>query len=152
MTLAYSARNDSPSNHYTTIGSSPRERVGTHQTGLNQGPGQLLLEITTPATSYRSLDSNKSLNCPKSVFWFAGAAKGGVGLPLVKKKELCSLSPTQENMAKRVAIVGAGVSGLASIKCCLEEGLEPTCFERSDDLGGLWRFTVSGALTTFYIC
>lgn len=49
--------------------------------------------------------------------------------------------PVQENMAKRVAIVGAGVSGLASIKCCLEEGLEPTCFERSDDLGGLWRFT-----------
>lgn len=47
-------------------------------------------------------------------------------------------------MAKRVAIVGAGVSGLASIKCCLEEGLEPTCFERSEDLGGLWRFTVSG--------
>ncbi|XP_066227588.1 flavin-containing monooxygenase 1 isoform X2 [Saccopteryx leptura] len=44
-------------------------------------------------------------------------------------------------MAKRVAIVGAGVSGLASIKCCLEEGLEPTCFERSNDLGGLWRFT-----------
>uniref|UniRef100_A0A8C6QW73 Dimethylaniline monooxygenase [N-oxide-forming] n=2 Tax=Nannospalax galili TaxID=1026970 RepID=A0A8C6QW73_NANGA len=44
-------------------------------------------------------------------------------------------------MAKRVAVVGAGVSGLASIKCCLEEGLEPTCFERSDDLGGLWRFT-----------
>uniref|UniRef100_G3TPA3 Dimethylaniline monooxygenase [N-oxide-forming] n=1 Tax=Loxodonta africana TaxID=9785 RepID=G3TPA3_LOXAF len=44
-------------------------------------------------------------------------------------------------MAKRVAIVGAGVSGLGSIKCCLEEGLEPTCFERSDNLGGLWRFT-----------
>ncbi|XP_021121112.1 dimethylaniline monooxygenase [N-oxide-forming] 1 isoform X4 [Heterocephalus glaber] len=44
-------------------------------------------------------------------------------------------------MVKRVAIVGAGVSGLASIKCCLEEGLQPTCFERSDDLGGLWRFT-----------
>ncbi|XP_006872705.1 PREDICTED: dimethylaniline monooxygenase [N-oxide-forming] 1 isoform X1 [Chrysochloris asiatica] len=44
-------------------------------------------------------------------------------------------------MAKRVAIVGAGVSGLACIKCCLEEGLEPICFERSDDLGGLWRFT-----------
>uniref|UniRef100_A0A8C0D3U6 Flavin-containing monooxygenase n=1 Tax=Balaenoptera musculus TaxID=9771 RepID=A0A8C0D3U6_BALMU len=43
--------------------------------------------------------------------------------------------------AKRVATVGAGVSGLAPIKCYLEEGLEPTCFERSDDLGGLWRFT-----------
>lgn len=54
-------------------------------------------------------------------------------------------------MGKRVAIVGAGVSGLASIKCCLEEGLEPTCFERSDDLGGLWRFTVSRGFTCFYL-
>ncbi|KAM6454131.1 flavin-containing monooxygenase 1-like isoform 1-T6 [Liasis olivaceus] len=44
-------------------------------------------------------------------------------------------------MPKKVAIVGAGVSGLTSIKCCLEEGLEPTCFEQSDDIGGLWRFT-----------
>ncbi|XP_054835944.1 flavin-containing monooxygenase 1-like isoform X1 [Eublepharis macularius] len=44
-------------------------------------------------------------------------------------------------MAKRVAIVGAGVSGLASIKCCLEEGLEPTCFERTSDIRGVWRYT-----------
>ncbi|XP_036611845.1 dimethylaniline monooxygenase [N-oxide-forming] 4-like [Trichosurus vulpecula] len=44
-------------------------------------------------------------------------------------------------MTKKVAIIGAGVSGLTSIKCCLEEGLEPTCFERSDDIGGLWKFT-----------
>ncbi|XP_074120734.1 dimethylaniline monooxygenase [N-oxide-forming] 4-like [Sminthopsis crassicaudata] len=43
-------------------------------------------------------------------------------------------------MAKQVAIIGAGVSGLISIKCCLEEGLEPICFERSDDIGGLWKF------------
>lgn len=55
-------------------------------------------------------------------------------------------------MVKRVAIVGAGVSGLASIKCCLEEGLEPVCFERSENLGGLWRFTVSRGLTCFYLC
>ncbi|XP_012379253.1 dimethylaniline monooxygenase [N-oxide-forming] 4 isoform X2 [Dasypus novemcinctus] len=44
-------------------------------------------------------------------------------------------------MAKRVAVVGAGVSGLSSIKCCLDEDLEPTCFERSNDFGGLWKFT-----------
>ncbi|XP_027790678.2 dimethylaniline monooxygenase [N-oxide-forming] 4 [Marmota flaviventris] len=44
-------------------------------------------------------------------------------------------------MAKRVAVIGAGVSGLSSIKCCLDENLEPTCFERSDDFGGLWKFT-----------
>ncbi|KAH0618206.1 hypothetical protein JD844_017216 [Phrynosoma platyrhinos] len=46
-------------------------------------------------------------------------------------------------MVRSVAIIGAGVSGLASIKSCLEEGLEPTCFEKSDDIGGLWRFTES---------
>uniref|UniRef100_I3J3L5 Flavin-containing monooxygenase n=1 Tax=Oreochromis niloticus TaxID=8128 RepID=I3J3L5_ORENI len=42
-------------------------------------------------------------------------------------------------MTHRVAIVGGGASGLASIKCCLDEGLEPVCFESSNDIGGLWR-------------
>ncbi|XP_066482182.1 flavin-containing monooxygenase 5-like [Tiliqua scincoides] len=41
---------------------------------------------------------------------------------------------------KRVAIIGAGASGLCSIKCCLDEELEPVCFETSDDIGGLWRY------------
>uniref|UniRef100_A0A2K5RTA2 Flavin-containing monooxygenase n=1 Tax=Cebus imitator TaxID=2715852 RepID=A0A2K5RTA2_CEBIM len=44
-------------------------------------------------------------------------------------------------MSKRVGIIGAGVSGLAAIWCCLEEGLEPTCFERNNDVGGLWKFS-----------
>ncbi|XP_051952004.1 si:dkey-239i20.2 [Xyrauchen texanus] len=43
-------------------------------------------------------------------------------------------------MAKRVAVIGGGTSGLASIKCCLDEGLEPVCFESSNDIGGLWCF------------
>ncbi|XP_056234724.1 flavin-containing monooxygenase 5-like [Seriola aureovittata] len=43
-------------------------------------------------------------------------------------------------MTRRVAVVGAGSSGLACIKCCLDEGLEPVCFESSDAMGGLWRF------------
>uniref|UniRef100_A0A3P9IF79 Flavin-containing monooxygenase n=1 Tax=Oryzias latipes TaxID=8090 RepID=A0A3P9IF79_ORYLA len=41
---------------------------------------------------------------------------------------------------RRVAVIGAGSSGLVCIKCCLDEGLEPVCFESSDDFGGLWRF------------
>ncbi|NXU38964.1 FMO5 monooxygenase, partial [Drymodes brunneopygia] len=41
---------------------------------------------------------------------------------------------------QRVAIIGAGASGLCALKCCLDEGLEPTCYERSKDIGGLWRF------------
>ncbi|XP_015253469.1 PREDICTED: dimethylaniline monooxygenase [N-oxide-forming] 2-like [Cyprinodon variegatus] len=43
-------------------------------------------------------------------------------------------------MVRRVAVIGAGSSGLACIKVCLDEGLEPVCFESSDDIGGLWKF------------
>ncbi|XP_037554142.1 flavin-containing monooxygenase 5 [Nematolebias whitei] len=43
-------------------------------------------------------------------------------------------------MVRRVAVIGSGPSGLTSIKACLDEGLEPTCFESSDDMGGLWKF------------
>ncbi|XP_061593088.1 flavin-containing monooxygenase 5-like [Cololabis saira] len=43
-------------------------------------------------------------------------------------------------MVQSVAVIGAGPSGLTSIKACLNEGLDPTCFESSHDIGGLWRF------------
>ncbi|XP_035504531.2 flavin-containing monooxygenase 5 isoform X1 [Scophthalmus maximus] len=43
-------------------------------------------------------------------------------------------------MVQKVAVIGAGLSGLTSIKACVDEGLEPTCFESSHDIGGLWRF------------
>ncbi|XP_041790492.1 dimethylaniline monooxygenase [N-oxide-forming] 2-like [Chelmon rostratus] len=46
-------------------------------------------------------------------------------------------------MVRRVAVVGAGSSGLACIKICVEEGLEPVCFESSTDIGGLWKFKES---------
>ncbi|NXF20781.1 FMO4 monooxygenase, partial [Rhodinocichla rosea] len=46
-------------------------------------------------------------------------------------------------MVRRVAVVGAGAGGLASVKCCLDEGLEPTCFESSEDIGGVWHYTDS---------
>ncbi|XP_014460665.1 flavin-containing monooxygenase 5 isoform X3 [Alligator mississippiensis] len=41
---------------------------------------------------------------------------------------------------KRVAIIGGGSSGLCAIKSCLDEGMEPVCFERTNDIGGLWRY------------
>lgn len=46
-------------------------------------------------------------------------------------------------MVRCVAVVGAGSSGLACLKVCVDEGLEPVCFESSSDIGGLWRFKVS---------
>eukprot|EP00118_Oscarella_pearsei_P011254 m.74257 g.74257 ORF g.74257 m.74257 type:complete len:532 (+) comp35878_c0_seq1:151-1746(+) len=44
----------------------------------------------------------------------------------------------------KVAVIGAGASGLASIKCCLDEGLHPVCFEQQMDIGGLWRYNEDG--------
>ncbi|XP_013779337.1 dimethylaniline monooxygenase [N-oxide-forming] 2-like [Limulus polyphemus] len=41
---------------------------------------------------------------------------------------------------KRICIAGAGPSGLASIKACLEEDLQPVCFEKTNQLGGLWCY------------
>jgi len=39
----------------------------------------------------------------------------------------------------RVAIVGGGPAGLVAAKSLLEEGLHPTVFERSSNLGGQWN-------------
>ncbi|GFN90215.1 dimethylaniline monooxygenase [n-oxide-forming] [Plakobranchus ocellatus] len=50
-----------------------------------------------------------------------------------------STEPLDES-GRRVAIIGAGASGLAAIKCCLDEGLVPVCFERTSEFGGLWRY------------
>ncbi|GAB6033688.1 flavin-dependent monooxygenase [Chamberlinius hualienensis] len=43
-------------------------------------------------------------------------------------------------MTPPVVVIGAGASGLAAIKSCLEENLNVICFERTDYTGGLWRF------------
>lgn len=43
--------------------------------------------------------------------------------------------------AKKICIIGAGASGLVGIKSCLEEELEPVCFERTDSIGGLWNYS-----------
>jgi dimethylaniline monooxygenase (N-oxide forming) len=43
-------------------------------------------------------------------------------------------------MSNRVAVIGAGLCGLAAIRCLLESGLEPVCFERASGVGGLWNF------------
>jgi dimethylaniline monooxygenase (N-oxide forming) len=65
-------------------------------------------------------------------------------------------------LSKRVAVVGAGPSGLVTVKELLAEGHAPTCFEKADGLGGVFRFgetdgvvwescrlTSSGLLTAF---
>jgi cation diffusion facilitator CzcD-associated flavoprotein CzcO len=41
----------------------------------------------------------------------------------------------------RIAVIGAGPSGIAAAKYALEAGFEPTVFEASDRLGGQWYTT-----------
>ena len=41
---------------------------------------------------------------------------------------------------KKVAVIGAGIAGLVTIKSCLEENLEVVAFEKSDYIGGNWKF------------
>lgn len=43
-------------------------------------------------------------------------------------------------MEKRVAVIGAGASGLAAIKNALDYGFEVHCYEKSGDIAGLWRY------------
>lgn len=45
--------------------------------------------------------------------------------------------------ARFVAVVGAGISGLVTVKALREEGLHATSFERSDRAGGVWRYDES---------
>ncbi|RWS28676.1 dimethylaniline monooxygenase [N-oxide-forming] 5-like protein [Leptotrombidium deliense] len=44
------------------------------------------------------------------------------------------------NVSKSVCVIGCGPSGLTAIKQCLDEHLNVTCFEKSDNFGGLWRY------------
>ncbi len=43
----------------------------------------------------------------------------------------------------RIAIIGAGCSGITALKNCLERGLEATCFEANSDLGGNWIYSAA---------
>ncbi|GBL81286.1 Dimethylaniline monooxygenase [N-oxide-forming] 2 [Araneus ventricosus] len=40
----------------------------------------------------------------------------------------------------KICVIGGGSSGLAAIKCCLEEDLDVVCYEKSDYFGGLWKY------------
>ena len=54
---------------------------------------------------------------------------------------LCLLAgPSATIVMKTVAVVGAGASGIAAVKACLDEHLSPVCFEQSSNIGGLWFY------------
>jgi cation diffusion facilitator CzcD-associated flavoprotein CzcO len=53
-------------------------------------------------------------------------------------------------MRKRVAVVGAGPSGIAALKALLAEGHEALAFEQSDRIGGNWVFRPEPSHSSVY--
>src|SRR4029453_4494746 len=53
-------------------------------------------------------------------------------------------------MDTRVAVLGAGSSGLAALKGLREQGLDVEAFERGSDVGGLWRYENDNGLSAAY--
>uniref|UniRef100_A0A915JRE3 Flavin-containing monooxygenase n=1 Tax=Romanomermis culicivorax TaxID=13658 RepID=A0A915JRE3_ROMCU len=47
----------------------------------------------------------------------------------------------------KIAVIGAGLSGLVSMKECIECGLEVVCFEKSNVIGGLWHYRDDGSVS-----
>lgn len=43
-----------------------------------------------------------------------------------------------------VAVIGAGISGIATAKCLLDDNFKIIVYEKSDHIGGLWQFTEDG--------
>jgi dimethylaniline monooxygenase (N-oxide forming) len=39
-----------------------------------------------------------------------------------------------------ICVIGSGTSGLPSIKSCIEQGFRVVCFEKTNQIGGLWRY------------
>ena len=63
-------------------------------------------------------------------------------LPLYRFTNGISVAHSFDNMTpQRVAVIGAGISGLCAIKSSLDEGLHPVCYEMRKDVGGLWNFS-----------
>ncbi|KAG9305584.1 hypothetical protein G9A89_001645 [Geosiphon pyriformis] len=46
----------------------------------------------------------------------------------------------RKNKKLRVCIIGAGCTGLAALKQCIEDDLDPICLEQNSHIGGLWRY------------
>ncbi|CAN6442301.1 unnamed protein product [Victoria cruziana] len=51
---------------------------------------------------------------------------------------------------RKIAIIGAGLSGLIACKYVKEKGFTPVVFEMKDDVGGVWLKTLDSTLTQTY--
>ena len=50
----------------------------------------------------------------------------------------------------RVAVIGAGSSGITAVKTLAEQGFDVTCYEASDRVGGNWVYENSNGTSACY--
>ena len=50
----------------------------------------------------------------------------------------------------RVAVIGAGSSGITALKTLVEQGFDVTCYEASDRIGGNWVYENSNGMSACY--
>ncbi|KAI9334503.1 flavin-binding monooxygenase-like-domain-containing protein [Zopfochytrium polystomum] len=84
----------------------------------------------------RAGGGSASASNPASTSPSSAAAQAASSSPLPP----AASSASPESPPKRVAIIGAGASGLTAIKECREMGLDVVCFEAEPHVGGLWRY------------
>lgn len=53
-------------------------------------------------------------------------------------------------MSDKVCVIGAGVSGLATVKALKGEGIEFDCFDIASDIGGLWKYNSDNGVAASY--
>jgi cation diffusion facilitator CzcD-associated flavoprotein CzcO len=53
-------------------------------------------------------------------------------------------------MTRKICVIGAGASGLATLKALGDAGVPFDCFELGSDIGGLWRYRNDSGLSPLY--
>ncbi|HEX5515844.1 MAG TPA: NAD(P)-binding protein, partial [Gammaproteobacteria bacterium] len=60
------------------------------------------------------------------------------------------MSENSKKSAKRVCVIGAGPSGIAAAKNCLQFALDVVVFEKNDKVGGNWVFNSKTGHSSVY--
>ncbi len=49
-------------------------------------------------------------------------------------------------------MIGGGPAGICAVKCCLDEGLTPVCYEQHDDIGTNFNALIPLGHTHYILC
>ena len=65
--------------------------------------------------------------------------EGSIASGPFNQRRTFSTSTNEEGQREKIAVVGAGVSGLQSIRALRAKGFDVTSFDPNPNIGGLWR-------------